>query len=130
MRVLIALALLGATTAAMAQSASDFVLRSPAAGTRQARAAFVPKLEGQAEALQSRDVTLLCFAEGRVFALVLKVGANFYALNGTARELTNGGEIVFRGQARPVIDPYKSKLEQADYMQRMIGPGNRACETS
>ena len=129
MRSVVALLFLLASAAvASAQSAGDYVLRG-GFGSIQARAAFAPRLDGQDAALGRRDVILLCFSAGQSDsnALLLKVGERFYAINGTARDLARNAEMLWKSRTFSVIDPYLSRLEASDYMQRMIGPGNEAC---
>lgn len=112
---------------AAADSASDYRIRT-SAGILEAHQALTPRLDGQREALGPGEVRVLCFAEGDVTALILRVDNRFYALNGTARDIATAADVEWRGAKHSIVDPYRSKLPSTDYMQRMIGPSNKACQ--
>ena len=112
---------------AFAETASDYRLRSGTA-TLEARYSLIPRLEGQREALGSGTIRVLCFLEGNSTALILRVDDRFYALNGTARDAAKSAEIEWSRKRYSIADPYSSKLPQADFMERMIGPANRGCQ--
>lgn len=120
-------ALLASQQSAAAETAADYRIRT-GAGILEAHQALVPRLDGQKEALGPGEVRVLCFAEGDVTALILRVDSRFYALNGTARDIATSAEVEWRGAKHSIVDPYRSKLPSADYMQRMIGPSNKACQ--
>jgi hypothetical protein len=115
-----------ATTVAGAESAADYRLRSGAT-LLEARHALVPKLDGQREALGNGEIRVLCFVEVDALALVLRIDQKFDALNGTARDAAASAQIDWRGKRHDIVDPYRIKLTEADYMSKMIGPSGREC---